>query len=355
MNLTPNPKVRIDLISDTATKPSAGMRAAMAAAEVGDEQRGEDPTVNSLCYEVAGLLGKEAAVFLPSGTMCNEIALAVHCRPGEEVIMDATGHPIHFEGGGPSALAGVMVHSIQGNRGVFQANQVERAVRPIHRHSPQSALVWVEQTVNLGGGHCWRLGEIDEVVEVARQYGLAAHMDGARLFNAVIATGTSASSFSTGFDSVWIDLTKGLGAPVGAVLAGNMEFIDSAWRLKQRWGGAMRQAGVIAAAGLYALNHNIERLGEDHIAAKLFAEIVASHPYVELDPDTVETNIVIFEISHPEFDASTFAESLLAQYGVRVSVVGPKTIRAVTHLDVSNEAVRVAAQALVDLLTNQVK
>lgn len=344
-------QIDIDLISDTVTRPSSDMRMAISNAEVGDEQKGEDPTVNALCSKVAQILGKEAAVFLPSGTMCNEIALAVHCRPGDEVIMDTTAHPLHFESGGPSALAGVMIGSIRGERGVFSAAQVENAIRPTNRHSPQSALVWVEQTVNLGGGHCWQLDKINEVVAVAQHYKLATHMDGARLFNAVISTGISASTFSAGFDSVWIDLTKGLGAPVGAVLAGSADFIDRAWRMKQRWGGAMRQAGIIAAAGLYALENNVERLANDHIAAKAFAQMLASHPCARLDPNTVETNIVIFDIENLKVDAAVFAETLLTEHGIRVGVIGSNTLRIVTHLDVPIEAVKTAGQAVVDLLT----
>lgn len=343
--------INIDMGSDTATRPSSDMRIAIANAEVGDEQKGEDPTVNALCSKVAQILGKDAAIFLPSGTMCNEIALAVHCRPGDEVIMDATAHPLHFESGGPSALAGVMIQSIYGDRGVFDASQVENAIRPTNRHSPQSKLIWVEQTVNLGGGHCWQLDEIREVLEIAHLYKLATHMDGARLFNAVISTGISASTFSADFDSVWIDLTKGLGAPVGAVLAGSSEFVDRAWRLKQRWGGAMRQAGIIAAAGLYALENNIERLANDHISAKTFAQIVALHPCARLDPNTVETNIVIFDIDHLKVDAAAFAKILLIEYGIRVGVIGPKKLRAVTHLDVSIDTAKTAGQAVVDLLT----
>lgn len=346
-------KINIDLVSDTATKPSQAMRDAIANAEVGDEQKGEDPTVNALCNRVAQILGKEAAVFLPSGTMCNEIALAVHCRPGDEVIMDITGHPLHFESGGPSALAGVMIRPVYGNLGVFDANQVVSAIRPVTRHSPLSALVWVEQTVNLAGGHCWQLNEIREVTAVARQYKLATHLDGARLFNATISTGIGASTFSTCFDSVWIDLTKGLGAPVGAVLAGTATFIEHAKRMKQRWGGAMRQAGIIAAAGLYALDNNLERLADDHITAKVFAEIIAQHPYVQLDPNTVETNIVLFEIDHPTMDAASFAQRLLDEAGVRVGVISPKTLRAVTHLDVPVEKAREAGQAVIKLLTRK--
>ena len=241
------PRIDVDLYSDTVTRPTADMRRFMCEAEVGDEQKMEDPTVNLLCEMVAELLGKEAAVFLPSGTMCNEIALRVHARPGDEVIAHATAHPIHFESGGPGALAGVNMRSIEGPRGQFDAAAVEAAVRPAFRHFPRSRLVWVEQTSNLGGGSMWPLARIEAVTAVARRHGLATHLDGARLMNAVVASGVAARDYAASFDSAWIDFTKGLGAPVGAALAGSRAFIDEAWRLKQQMGGAMRQAGIIAA------------------------------------------------------------------------------------------------------------
>ncbi|PYO52282.1 MAG: low specificity L-threonine aldolase, partial [Candidatus Rokuibacteriota bacterium] len=245
-------RIDVDLYSDTVTRPTPDMRRFMSEAEVGDEQKLEDPTVNLLCEMVAELLGKDAAVFLPSGTMCNEIALRVHARPGEEVIAHATAHPIHFETGGPGALAGVNMRSIDGPRGQYDAAAVEAAVRPPYRHFPRSRLVWVEQTSNLGGGSVWPLARINEVTAVARRHGLSTHLDGARLMNAVVASGVSARDYAAPFDSAWIDFTKGLGAPVGAAMAGSRAFIDEAWRCKQQMGGAMRQAGIIAAGGVYA-------------------------------------------------------------------------------------------------------
>src|SRR5262249_28101668 len=257
-------RIDVDLYSDTVTRPTADMRRFMCEAEVGDEQKLEDPTVNQLCEMVAELLGKEAAVFLPSGTMCNEIALRVHARPGEEVIAHHTAHPIHFESGGPGALAGVNMRGIDGPRGQFDADAVEAAVRPPFRHFPRSRLVWVEQTSNLGGGSVWRLARIQAVTAVARRHGLATHLDGARLLNAVVASGVSARDYAAPFDSVWIDFTKGLGAPVGAALAGSRAFIDEAWRCKQQMGGAMRQAGIIAAGGRGARPHNRQRPGREY-------------------------------------------------------------------------------------------
>jgi threonine aldolase len=302
----------------------------MCEAEVGDEQKMEDPTVNLLCEMVAELLGKEAAVFLPSGTMCNEIALRVHARPGEEVIAHATAHPIHFETGGPGALAGVNMRSIDGPRGQFDAAAVEAAVRPAFRHFPKSRLLWVEQTSNLGGGSIWPLARIQEVTAVARRHGLATHLDAARLMNAVVASGVSAREYAAPFDSAWIDFTKGLGAPVGAAMAGSRAFIDEAWRCKQQMGGAMRQAGIIAAAGVYALRHHVKRLADDHANTRRLADGLAALPGIRLDPKTVETNIVFFETTA---NAAEAVEHMLA-HGVRMGALGPHTIRAVTHLDV---------------------
>ena len=266
------PTITVDLYSDTLTKPSREMRTFMCDAEVGDEQKGEDPTVNRLQEMVADLLGKEAALFLPSGTMCNEIALKVHTRPGDEVLMDKTAHPIHFEAGAPGLLSGVMITGLDGARGIYTPEQVAAAVHPANRHAPPTRLLWVENTSNLGGGTIWPRERIDAVCATARRHGLATHMDGARLMNAVVASGVAAAAYAAPFDSVWIDFTKGLGAPVGAALAGSRAFIQEAWRYKQAFGGAMRQAGIIAAGGIYALEHNVERLAENHAHARLLAE-----------------------------------------------------------------------------------
>jgi len=329
--------IEVDLSSDTVTKPTQDMRRFMCEAEVGDEQKLEDPTVNLLQEMVAELLGKEAALFLPSGTMCNEIALRVHCRHGEEMLAHQSAHPIHFEGGGPAALAGVNVRSLDGPRGQYDAATLEAAIRPDNRHMPRSRLVWVEQTSNLGGGSIWPLPKVREVTEVARRRGLATHMDGARLMNAVVASGVSAQEWAAPFDSVWIDFTKGLGAPVGAALAGPRDFIAEAWRLKQQMGGAMRQAGIIAAGGIYALRHHVKRLAEDHANARRLAEGLANLPGVKLDPATVETNLVFFDVTG-SIDASTAVQGLLAR-GVRMGALGPRTIRAVTHLDLTTAAI----------------
>ena len=336
--------IQVDLFSDTVTRPTQEMRRFMCDAEVGDEQKFEDPTVNLLQEMVAELLGKEAALFLPSGTMCNEIAIRVHCRPGDEMIAHRTAHPIHYESGGPAALAGVNVRAVDGARGQYTAAAAEEAVRaPAVRYFPRSRLLWVEQTANLGGGSVWPLREIEAVTAVARRHGLATHMDGARLMNAVVASGVAARDFAAPFDSAWIDFTKGLGAPVGAAIAGSREFIGEAWRLKQQMGGAMRQAGIIAAGGVFALRHHVKRLAEDHANAKRLAEGLAALPGVRLDPKDVETNLVFFDLTGP-LDANTVVERLLAR-GIRMGAMSARTIRAVTHLDVSAAQVEQTLEA----------
>jgi threonine aldolase len=329
----------IDLFSDTVTRPSAAMRQAMAIAEVGDEQRKLDPTVNRLQEMVAERLGKAAALFLPSGTMCNQIAFAVHCKPGDEVIMDAFAHPFSFEGGGPAAVSGVLIRPIQGNKGVFTPDQVTAAVRGTEYGHSRTRAVSVEQPTNIAGGRLWSLAAIRAVCERAREHRLLTHMDGARLFNAEVASGTPAREFAASFDSVWIDLSKGLGCPVGAVLAGSSDFIENAWYVKHRLGGAMRQAGIIAAAGVYALEHNVERLAQDHANAKRLAEGLAGIQGITIDPVSVETNILFFEAE----GAERLAQRLEAE-GVSVGVYGPRTLRAVTHLDVNAADVETAIQ-----------
>jgi threonine aldolase len=322
--------VRLNLYSDTQTRPTRAMRQAMAEAECGDEQNFDDPTVNALCERVADLLGKEAAVFLPSGTMCNEIAILVHVRPGEEIIAHETAHIVCSEGGGPAALAGAMIRTLTGLGGQYDAAAMLAAIRHHpSRYEPKTRLVEVEQTANMGGGTVWPLAKISAVGRAARERGLATHIDGARLMNAVVAAGVTAKDFAAEFDTVWVDFTKGLGAPVGAVLAGPRDFIDEAWRWKQRMGGAMRQAGIIAAGCLHALDHHIDRLAEDHANAKTLARDLAQIPGVAVTPP--ETNLVFAEIGRP---AQAVADAAKAQ-GLRISVTAPQRIRLCTHLDVT--------------------
>jgi threonine aldolase len=337
----------VNLYSDTQTRPSAGMRQAMAAAEVGDEQRGLDPTVNELQERVAELLGKEAALFLPSGTMCNQIAIRLHIRPGgDELYAHRDSHPVLFEAGGPAAVSGALVSALDGEGGMFTGATLEAALRdPADRHQPRSRLVMVEQTTNMGGGRVWSRERIEGVLEVARRHGLRTHLDGARLLNAAVAAGVPAASFAEGFETAWIDFSKGLGAPVGACLAGSEELIAEAWRYKQMLGGAMRQAGIVAAGALWALEHNVERLAEDHANARRLAEGLAQIDGVSVDPATVETNIVFFEVA----DAAGLVDSLAAA-GVEMGALGTQ-VRAVTHLDVDAAGVDRALEAVAGALS----
>jgi threonine aldolase len=331
----------INLYSDTQTRPSEGMRRAIATADVGDEQRREDPTTRRLEERVAELLGHEAGLFLPSGTMCNQIALRLHARPGgDELILDRTAHPIIAEAGGPAWNAGLMIHALDGDGGIFSADQVRAAVRPESRYMPRSRVVSVEQTTNMGGGRVWPLDTVHAVLGAAREHGLRAHMDGARLMNAVVASGVAAAEYAGGFDTAWLDFTKGLGAPVGAVLCGSAELIEEGWRWKQQMGGAMRQAGIVAAGCVYALDHNVERLAEDHEHARVLAAGLTELGCEVIPP---ETNIVIF--SAPE----GFVEGM-ARHAIELSDTPDGRVRAVTHLDVSRADVDEALKAARALL-----
>ncbi len=326
---------RVNLFSDTQTLPSEEMRRTMAAAEVGDEQRRQDPTVNALQGKVAELLGKEAALFLPSGSMCNQIGIRIHIRPGgDEFYAHRSSHPIVAEAAGSATLSGALAHPLEGDGGIFSGATLAAAMPdPDDLHQPRARLVCVEQTTNLGGGRIWSRDAIDDVLAVAARNGLRTHLDGARLLNAVVASGQSAASFASGFDTAWIDFSKGLGAPVGACLAGSREPIEEAWRYKHMFGGAMRQAGVVAAAALWALDHNVERLAEDHENARLLATGLAEIDGVAIDPATVETNIVIFEVA----DAARLVEELAAA-GIELRHRG-RLVRAVTHLDVDRAGI----------------
>jgi threonine aldolase len=336
--------IPVDLFSDTVTRPTAAMRRAMAEAEVGDEQNREDPTVNRLQALVAELLGKDAALFLPSGTMCNQVAFAVHCRAGDEILFHELAHPLLYEAGGPAALTGAVMRPLPGARGMYTAEQVRQAVRPPVHYMPRTRALSIEQTANIAGGVCWPLAQIEDVCAAGHAAGLACHMDGARLMNAVVATGTPARAFAAPVDSVWLDLTKGLGAPVGAVLAGSWAFIEAAWVFKQRFGGAMRQAGIIAAAGIYALEHHVERLAEDHERARRLAAGLAALPGIAVDADRVDTNIVIFDVRGTGLTAEEFGRRA-ERFGVRFTVIDTTLARAVFHLDVPQDGVDRALSA----------
>jgi threonine aldolase len=322
------------------------MRRFMAEAPVGDEQRREDPSVNELQRLVADLTGKEAGLFLPSGTMCNAIAFSVLARRGEAVILDRDAHPNNAEAGGPAWLANVMLRPMDGERGVFTADQVRRVIDPGTTHTSRTALISVENTSNLGGGKVWPRDRLTELRALADEHGLKLHMDGARLMNAVVASGDPASSIASFADTVWIDLSKGLGAPVGAVLAGSEEFIEQARRLKHLFGGAMRQAGIIAAAGIYAFRNHVDRLADDHANARFLADELENIPGVRVVRGPVETNIVFFDVAGTGLTAGE-VEAGLNRHGVRMDGYGTDTvIRAVTHLDVTRQDCEQAVIAL---------
>ncbi|HEY4922613.1 MAG TPA: GntG family PLP-dependent aldolase [Xanthobacteraceae bacterium] len=332
----------IELRSDTKTRPSEGMRAAMAAAAVGDEQSNEDPSVNALTERVAALLGKSRGIFVPSGTMCNLIAVMVHCRHGDEILAADVSHLMSSESGG-AGLSGALIRALASQRGIFTGAQVTAALRPKKINAPKSRLVHVEQTVNRGGGAIWSLEALGDVARAATEAGLALHMDGARLLNAVVASNVSAAQYGELVDSLWLDLSKGLGCPVGAVLVGDEDFIAAARQWKFRLGGAMRQAGVIAAAGLYALDHNIERLRVDHDNARLLADRLETIAGVSvLEP---QTNIVFFDVGATGISAPDLAREL-AKEGILVGPENKTSLRAVTHLDVDAAGVEAAAAAI---------
>ncbi len=339
----------IDLRSDTVTRPSPGMRAAMAAAPVGDDQYGEDPSVNRLQERIAELLGKEAALFVPSGTMANQIGLKVLTRPGDEVVLGHEAHIVWHESGAGAANSGVQFTPV-GQGGLFTAADLRAAYKPPgHIVFPPTTLVAVENTHNRGGGVVFPQPDVVAVCAVARELGMASYLDGARLFNAAVASGRSPAGLTAPFDLVSVALSKGLGCPVGSVLAGRREVIARAHRARRMFGGAMRQAGILAAAGLWALDHTLDRLAEDHTTARLLAERLAGLPGVELDLATVQSNIVIFHMGADAPDATTIV-ARAAEAGVLVSAFAARTVRVVTHLDVTGEQCRRAADLLAEVI-----
>ena len=337
MHYTPAPRdprtppVRINLLSDTQTRPTPAMREAMARAEVGDEQIGDDPSVNLLCERVADLLGKEAAVFMPSGTMCNVAATLVHCRPGDEILAHESAHIIAREGGAHAALGGFQITPLKGADGQFSPETLRKALHPPTRYQPPQTVVSVEQTANIGGGTIWNKAALDEVVKIAKTHGLATHMDGARLLNACVATGIAARDMVTGWDSAWIDFSKGLGAPIGGVIAGSRGFIDEVWRWKQRLGGSMRQAGICAAACTFALDHHVDRLAEDHANARALARGLSQIAGIEVQQP--QTNLVFFKPGGSGVTGEKMVEGLRKR-GVLLATMDGR-IRACTHLDVT--------------------
>jgi threonine aldolase len=333
----------VDLRSDTLTQPTPAMREAMAAAEVGDDVFGEDPTVRALETETAALLGKEEAVFTVSGTMANGLAVRSHTEPGDEILIEANAHIYYYEGGGPAALSGVMCRCLQGERGVFSAADVESALRPSDSHFPRTRLVCVENTHNRGGGKIWPLERIEEIAGAARLHGLQMHLDGARLWNAAVASGIAERQWAAPFDTVSVCFSKGLGAPVGSALAGPKALVARARRFRKMFGGGMRQAGIIAAGALFALRNHRARLAEDHANARALAEGISRCKGVEVAPAEVETNMVRFRV--PGMPAQQVVDRLRA-CGVLALAADRLTIRAVTSLMVSAEDIGVAVKAI---------
>lgn len=332
----------VDLRSDTVTRPCPGMRAAIAGAEVGDDVLGDDPTVLRLQERVAAMFRKPSALFVPTGTMANQVAIRAVCEPGDEIILDDTTHSYNYETGATAALAGCSMRIIHGRRGIYTAAEAEALIRPDSFHFPHTRMVIVENTNNRGGGSLWPTENIAALHALTRQRGLHMHIDGARLMNACVATGRAPHEFGALADSVSMCFSKGLGAPIGSIVVGEADFIRRAHRFRKMYGGGMRQAGVLAAAALYALDHNIERLAEDHANARRFAEQIAGVPGLVLDPKTVETNIVIYDVE-PRIGTGEQLSRRLQERGVRILAIAPQRMRAVTHLDVSREQVERAA------------
>ena len=339
----------IDLRSDTVTRPTPAMRKAMIDAEVGDDVFGEDPTVNSLQEIVANLLGKEAALFVPSGTMANQLSIKSHTQPGDEVIIEASSHPYNFEGGAGAALSGIQFQCLKGVRGILDASQIEEAIRPADHHFPVTKLICLENTHNRGGGSIYPLEKMAEIYRLTKSKGLLLHLDGARLWNASVATGIKPREYAQWADSVSVCLSKGLGAPIGSLVSGSKPFIDLVHRFRKMFGGGMRQVGIIAAAGIYALNHHLERLKEDHHNAKRLAVGLKEFKGVSIDPKHVETNIVIFDVTNTGMTGAQVAEAMKKE-GVLIHAFGKTQIRLVTHLDVSSEDIEIALKAFKKVL-----
>jgi threonine aldolase len=334
----------IDLRSDTVTRPSEAMRKAMYNAEVGDDVFKEDPTVNKLELYAAELLGKAAALYVPSGVMGNQICLNVLTNPGDEVICERDAHIFNYESGSPAALSGIQLFPIEGDYGVITPAQVEPQIRPTSAYyMPRTKVIEVENTHNRAGGTIWPLEKIVELKNLVQKYNLFYHLDGARIWNASVASGVSVKEYASHFDSISCCLSKGLGAPVGSVIAGTKDFIKEAYRIRKAWGGGMRQVGILAAAGLYALQNNIERLKEDHEKARFLAERINKNPSLDIDLKAVQTNILLF---HPKNISVEEGIKKCKAKGLLVSVGKIDLIRALTHLDVSFDDVKKAADII---------
>ena len=331
----------INPFSDTQTRPTEAMRAAMASAEVGDEQRKADPTVNELQQRMAELLGKERAIFFPTGTMCNLVAIASHTRPGDSIVLEHSGHVLRSETSGAAAVSGCVIETIRGERGTFTVEQLDEVMTPGNQYVPPTRLVCLEQTHNFAGGTVWPLDQYTAVADAAHAEGVAVHTDGARLMNAVVASGVSAAEWAAPVDTIWVDFTKGLGAPTGAVLAGPADVMEEAWLLKHRFGGAMRQAGIVAAGCLHALDHHIDRLADDHAHAQRISDALAELGFAVTPPDT---NLVFVDPTPVGLTAETFASAMAAR-NIEISTIGERN-RLCTHLDVSTDDVDTALDAV---------
>jgi threonine aldolase len=339
------PTVQFNLYSDTVTKPTPAMRAAIANAEVGDDMSGEDPTVNRLEAMMAELLGKEAAVFACSGTQSNQMGVKTHCFPGDELLIEATGHIACFEAGGPAVLSGVMCRQIPGRQGMLDVADLEGKVKADNQHLCITRLLCLENTTNVGGGRAWPLDQLARVCRWAHDNGLKTHLDGARLFNACIAKGYSAADVAQHFDTVSICFSKGLGCPMGSILVGNAEDIRKARRVRKLLGGALRQAGIVAAAAIYAMEHHVQRLADDHANARLLANEIATIEGLSIQLDEVETNLVFFEVDPKLGNAAQLSAALLER-GVKIGAAGPQRLRACTHLDVRRADIPEVARIL---------
>ena len=339
----------IDLRSDTVTKPSKAMREAMASAEVGDDVLGEDPTVNQLQDMIASLLGKEAGLFVPSGTMANQVAIKTHIQPGDEIIIDKNAHIFYYECGAAAVISGGQFNCLAGEKGILSAEIIEAAIRPEDIHQPATRLISLENSHNRGGGSIYTLENLASIAKLAAKHHIRVHLDGARLFNAALAAKTTVQELARQTDSVCVAFSKGLGAPAGSVLCGSAEFIEKAIRFRKMLGGGMRQVGILAAACLYALDNNVERLEVDHQNAKRLARGLAGIRGIKIDPEQVVTNIVLFDVASTPMDADTFAERL-APAGVLLIPFGPTTLRAVTHLDVTTAEIDKALEIIQQFL-----
>lgn len=339
------PEIKFDMRSDTVTKPTPGMREAIANAEVGDDMSAEDPTVNRLEAMTAEMFGKEAAVFACSGTQSNQMGVRVHCRPGDELLIDENGHIANFEAGAPAALSGVTTRTVRGRGGMLDVENLEGKIRADNQHLCPTTLVCVENTSNAGGGYAYPLEQLERVGTWAHEHGLKVHMDGARFFNATVAQGYSPADALRHADTISVCFSKGLGCPMGSILVGSAEDIASARRARKIFGGALRQAGIVAAAAVYALENHIDRLAEDHENARAFASAIAEIDGILIDPADVQTNLVFFEIE-PELGNATQLAGRLLEHGLRMGAMGPQRLRACTHLDISREEVLQAADVV---------